>query len=95
MGYNGSLLWARQLGSAGDELLGGFAINRTDHSIYVAGSTSGNMLRTSHAIQEIKSGKGARSLKEREADGHGCFLVFLSVLLSRDLPARGWHWKEK
>ena len=44
VGYNGSVLWTRQLGSSGDEVLGGLAINRQDHSIFVAGSTSDNML---------------------------------------------------
>ena len=44
VGYNGSLLWTRQLGSLGDEVLGGLAIHREDHSVFVAGSTSDNML---------------------------------------------------
>ena len=44
VGYNGSILWTRQLGSSGDEVLGGLAIDRQDHSVFAAGSTSGNML---------------------------------------------------
>ncbi|CAK9090150.1 Uncharacterized protein SCF082_LOCUS42528 [Durusdinium trenchii] len=71
VGYNGSLLWARQLGSAGDEVLGGFAINRTDHSIYVAGSTSGNMLRTSHAIQDP-------GLETADSGGTDCWILRIS-----------------
>ena len=51
VGYNGSNIWTRQIGTSGDEVLGGFAIDRTDHSIFLAGSTSGNMLLGSHSVQ--------------------------------------------
>eukprot|EP00930_Biecheleria_cincta_P035475 TRINITY_DN24396_c0_g2_i1.p1 TRINITY_DN24396_c0_g2~~TRINITY_DN24396_c0_g2_i1.p1 ORF type:complete len:4398 (+),score=706.18 TRINITY_DN24396_c0_g2_i1:1156-13194(+) len=44
VGYNGSVLWTRQIGSYGDEELKGLAINRLDHSIVIAGSTTGNMV---------------------------------------------------
>ncbi|CAE7774243.1 unnamed protein product [Symbiodinium necroappetens] len=72
VGYNGSILWTRQLGSFGDNILAGLALNRQDHSVFVAGSTSDNMLAPDPYAQDGAGTAAAAS------GGTDCWIIKLS-----------------